>query len=166
MTEGLQGSQASPGAVLRTEQFVLDEAREFLEPLTRRSIYRRSRLAVLRADGSTMPVIELLAVAKFKHWEEEQFPFWIDGDYRNETLANVGLATRAAGGVSRPTSSLGVPAGTKEYMRLWRERNRSRVRETQQRYAAKQKAVLSRVREAAIADPVLEKLLRAVKGTD
>src|SRR5262245_59352658 len=77
-----------------TEQFVLDLAvGGFVEPIGRKGRYVTSRLAIL-ADGSPMPVLELLAQQKFAEREPEQFAFWIDGDYRNEVLSNVNLATR------------------------------------------------------------------------
>ena len=145
-----------------TEPFVLELAREFLEPLSRRSTFRSSRLAVLH-DGSTTPVLELLARRKFPSgWSEEQFPFWLDGDRTNETLENVGLATRASTGRSgRQRSALGVPSGTKEYMRRWREANRERVHASQNRYTEKRRNVLAAVEAAAENDPLFSKLVSA-----
>lgn len=148
-----------------TAPSLLAQAKEFVEPLTRRSVYRRSRLAILN-DGTTMPVLELLAREKFMKWEEDQFPFWVDGDYHHEVPENVGLATRSSNGETRQRSSLGVPAGTKEYMKRWRERNKERVQASQRQYAAKRREVLSRVQSVAHTDPVLEKLLKAVNGKD
>lgn len=151
----------------RTEQFVLDlAAKGFIEPLSKRSAFKMTRLAVLE-DGSTVPVLELLARRRFPQgWAEEQFPFWIDGDRTNETLGNVGLATRASSGSKRTRSAFGVPAGTKEYMKLWRASNRDRVRASQHRYMMKQKESLAAAVEVAaqIDDPLLSKLLTAVKG--
>lgn len=134
---------------------------EYLEPLTQRSDFRRSRLAVLR-DGTTIPVLDLLARAKFKSWEEEQFPFWLDGNYLNESSSNVGLATKSSNGGAQRRSAYGVPAGTKEYMKRWREANRDKQRAAQARYAEKQKRVLEIAQEHAEEDPVLSRLLRAV----
>lgn len=117
----------------------------------------------------------MLARRKFPTgWDQEQFPFWLDGDRQNEMLGNVGLATRAAAS-PRQRSAFGVPAGTKEYMRLWRAAHRDQVRASQQRFAQRRRAVLQAAREAIEAqtpadaelhsDPVLEKLFAAVHGT-
>jgi hypothetical protein len=146
----------------RTEPFVLDLVKEFLEPLTRRSAFKMSRLAVL-VDGSTIPVLDLLAKKKFGTWEEDQFPFWVDGDRTNETLSNVGLATKASSGAGRTRSALGVPAGTKEYMKLWRERNKEKVKAAQTKYTEKRRAVLESVVTASERDPILERLLAATR---
>jgi hypothetical protein len=145
-----------------TEPFLLEQAREFLEPLTARSDFKKSRIAVMH-DGTTAPVLDVLARRKYATgWEEDQFPFWVDGNYRNEMLANVGLATKASNGDARRRSAFGVPAGTKEYMKRWRAANRDKMKAAQQRYADKQKRVLEVAAEHASEDPVLARLLRAV----
>jgi hypothetical protein len=148
-----------------TEQFLLDAAREFLEPVGKRSAYTASRLAVM-PDGSTEPVLLLLAKQKFGTWAENQFPFWIDGDLRNEVLSNVDLATRPARKESvRPIKNrFGAPAGSREYMQRWREANRESVRASQRRYAARRKVVLQKITEAVVdGDPLLGKLAELAK---
>jgi len=135
-----------------TEQFLHEIALSFIEPIGKRSAYTASRLAVLK-DGSTRPVLLLLAERKFGTWPEEKFPFWLDGDRTNETLENVDLATRP----SRPTAPsgkraknpYGAPAGSREYMRRWRTANRERVNASQKTYAANRRAAV-----AAASEPV------------
>jgi hypothetical protein len=155
-----------------TEQFLVKMVLRFLEPVGKRSVYTASRLAVL-PDGTTVPVLFLLAKQKFGTWPEEQFPFWKDGDRTNEMLGNVELATRA----TRPKrgtqkNKFGVPAGSKEYMKRYREENRERVRDSQKRYTLKRRAVVKHVlaADAAAAEQgsdepaVLSKLQKAVEG--
>lgn len=152
----------------RTEQFVLDlAAKGFVDPLTKRSAFKMTRLAVL-TDGTTKPVLDILAERRFTTWDEDQFPFWIDGDMTNETLVNVGLATRSSNGTRRVRSSFGVPAGTKEYMKKWRAANKDRVKASQKKYSDKQRDALAAAVEVAeqTEDPLLAKLLTAVKGKE
>jgi hypothetical protein len=147
-----------------TEEFVVALAkRGFAEPVAKRSAYTTSRLAVLE-DGTTKPVLLLLAAKRFGEWDgETHFPFWLDGDYLNETCENVGLATRPHRAPQKrlPRSAYGAPAGSREYMRAYRERNRQRIRETQRVYNAKRREVLQKVRDAVVeSDPLLAKLER------
>lgn len=130
-----------------TEDFVLAAAKDIIEPIGRKSAYTTSRLAILK-DGTTKPVLLILAEAKFKDWSEDQFPFWVDGDYTNETSKNVGLATRSAKASNGPRNPFGVPAGTKEYMRLWRSKNKDKVRASQRRYLDKVAGQVSAAKEA------------------
>lgn len=130
----------------KSEDFVLLLAvGGFVEPVGRRASYTSSRLAIL-SDGTTKPVLLLLAERKYGTWEAERFPFWIDGDRTNEILSNISLATRAAG-VSRQKrhrtrNAFGVPAGSREYMRRWRETHPEQVRASQSRYHEKRSALL------------------------
>lgn len=151
---------------VRTEPFLLELARDFVEPLTERNAFRASRLAVLH-DGTTKPVLDILAAKRYPEgWDEDQFPFWVDGNRRNEMLENVGLATRSSTGNAARRSSYGVPAGTKEYMRLWRAKNREKLRASQKRYADRQRNVLDAAIAAAEDDPILAKLLRATQKSE
>lgn len=77
------------------EPLLLSLAVDFLEPISGigRLSFTTSRLAVL-ADGTTVPVLHLLARQKFGEWSASRFPFWVDGNFRNETLANVDLAAK------------------------------------------------------------------------
>jgi len=77
-----------------TEEFVLELAEGFLEPLSRsHPPHTISRIALLK-DGTTRPVLRLLAERKFGPLSRDALPFWIDGDPNNETLANVALAQK------------------------------------------------------------------------
>jgi hypothetical protein len=74
----------------------VEAASAFLEPLgaqDRRTPYTTTRIAILK-DGSTMPVLTMLARCKFGGIPKHVFPFWADGDHTNETLENVELAPR------------------------------------------------------------------------
>jgi hypothetical protein len=108
---------------MKTEPFLLEQAVDFLEPLNARSPFTASRLAILK-DGSTFPVLRLLAERKFGSWPEGSFPFWIDGDSSNETLENVALAPR----LRTERRRLGLPGGP-DYRKRWRAANRERVRQ-------------------------------------
>ena len=85
-----------------TEQFIEEIVKEYLPPLSLRSNFTSSRLAILK-DHTTKPVLTLLAEKKFGEWNrDDAFPFWIDGDPTNETLSNVALAQRAKSFRLRP----------------------------------------------------------------
>jgi hypothetical protein len=112
----------------------------FVEPVGRRSSYTASRLAIL-ADGTTKPVLLILAEALYTSWDEDKFPFWVNGSRFLESASNVGLATRATGTSAtrrrRTRSTFGVPSGTKEYMKLWRAAHKENVRTSQRKYVAR-----------------------------
>jgi hypothetical protein len=88
------------------EPRLLAEAAEFVEPVKPgRTPHTHSRLVILK-DGTFRPVLLTLADWKFGAWDRnEHFPFWVDGDPSNETLANVDLAIRLR------NAKLGIPGG-------------------------------------------------------
>jgi hypothetical protein len=146
----------------KTELFVEEiAAGGFTEPVGRRSSFTSSRLAIL-ADGTTKPVLLILAERQFKPWEPERFPFWIDGDRTNETLPNVGLATRASGlsrtRAKRTRNAFGVPAGSREYMKRWRAAHPEQVRASQTRYYEKRRAIGDALSDEPIDAPLVEPL--------
>jgi hypothetical protein len=146
-----------------TEDFVLELAvGGFVEISGKKHPSRASRLAIL-ADGTTAPVLLLLGRKRYVKITREQVLYWIDGDPSNETLANVGLATRSATG-RRPRSSYGAPSGTREYMKAWREKNGERVRAAQKRWRASRETSVSKPVVAPFEgdDPVLDQLRRLV----
>jgi len=152
------GMEALPDVVFRTSGYVMDlQKGGFLMPLTRgRSRFMKSRLVVLDG-GKSMPVLLVLAEAKFRKWDELiEYPYWADGDWTNETLANVSIAKKSASGVGRArTSSLGVPSGTTAYMKAWRLKNPDRVRAAQKRYIAKRRELLASLKDVRSALPVV-----------
>jgi len=152
------GMDNLPDVTFHTSGYIIDLAKGgFLMPLTRgRSRFTKSRLMVL-AEGKSMPVLLVLAEAKFRKWDEQvEYPFWVDGDWTNETLANVSLAKKSASGTGRPrTSSLGVPSGTVAYMKAWRLKNPDRVRAAQKRYLAKRRELLASLKDVRSALPVI-----------
>ena len=170
---------------ISTEPWLIETAVRFLQPIGLKARHMRSRLAVL-PDGTTSPVLLLLAKAKFLTGaiDAEFVPVWEDGDPRNETFDNVVLLPRGeATGVIRgkrgsrriklPTrSKLGVPAGTKEYMAAWRAANADRVRQyaiaAKARRDARKENMFKEVKtiEALVVehDPLLARLHSMVKS--
>ena len=136
-----------------TSSFVSEEflsAFRLLDPVTKRRRYVTSRLAVM-TDGTTVPVLRLLARERFGEWDEKAFfPFWTDGDWRNETFVNVELC---AVGKERELSAYGVPAGTKEYFQRYREANRDKVQSAQRTYRRKRQEAFRSVKAALSALP-------------
>jgi hypothetical protein len=138
----------------RTEQFL--ESYELLPPVSKRRAYTMSRLAVLK-DGTTMPVLRILAREKFEEWDEKEvFPFWVDRDWTNETLENVGLCPVLDKDAKRLASSYGVPAGTKEYSKRWRAANVEKVKASQKAYRLRRADEYRRLRLLASGEPLAE----------
>ena len=129
---------------MKTEQFILDLAvGGFCEPLSSKSASRASRLVVL-ADGTTAPVLLLLARRAFaKSFDEElQIPVWKDGDRTNETLANVSLRDRPSG---RVKALKALKTGGREYMRVWRASHKAAGAASSRKYAEKRAELVRRV---------------------
>jgi hypothetical protein len=95
-----------------TEQFVIDLAVGGFAPQVGKSRRSPSRLAIL-ADRTTMPVLQILAEARFgKNYRREyQFPRWKDGDLTNEMLSNVELIERDSPG-AKIIKKVDPPSGT------------------------------------------------------
>ena len=179
------GTSATTFKKFTTEGYVLEQAEKgFIEPLTSsRSVWAKSRLAVL-ADGSTVPVLLLLARKKFPAWDPEvQTPFWKNGDWQTETFDNVDLMTKSVPKKREGRrNEFGVPAGSPEYMKLWRLKNPDKMKAAQKRYLAKRKELLAslrgirdspRLRELATEDPadvsftdLIEKLTSVINEID
>ncbi len=105
-----------------TEQYVVEHCVGFMEPVAPRTPFTVSRLAIL-PDRTTCPVLLMLARKKFGEIPKDQFPFWLDGDYTNETFGNVALAPKER----ILHRKLGIPGGP-DYRKRWRAANRNRVR--------------------------------------
>ena len=105
------------------------------------SKYYRSRL-IVNEDGTTTPVLVYLAQRRYGGYNiKTHRPFWIDGDFTHEEEENVGLVEVGVDASPRPRrSSYGVPSGTLEYQRKYREANRERLRGYARKYAARVRA--------------------------
>jgi hypothetical protein len=118
--------------------FTLVRDRKILDAPTKRRTWENSRL-VVQEDGSTVPVLVLLANHVFGPWDPQtHYPVWKDKDYCNESPENVQLVEKSQFGPRRK-NPYGVPAGTREYWRKYREANRARLREVQQQHYARRK---------------------------
>lgn len=97
-------------------------------------------------------VLQILAEHKFpKPWEEGKEPYWLDKDWTNEKLENVGMMTRAgvstAAGPTHRVSALGLPTGSKEYQKAYRDANRDKFRTASKKYQQKCRAALREKRK-------------------
>lgn len=137
---------------IMNEKVITDEqvlrviaGRQLLDPPNRRLQWTASRLVVVE-PGKTMPLLELIAHAKFVEWDaKEYYAFWKDKDWTNESWENVEITTRAGhGGRQRQHRSnpYGFPAGTPEYMRAYRKANIQRFRNYQKAHRQKINALV------------------------
>jgi len=133
-------------AEFRTDPLL--EGRMLLDPIKtdgRLSSWTRSRLVVMD-DGTPVPVLRFLAMAKFGEWHDPtHFPVWTDGDWMNETIENVSIVERELPSLTtRRRSRYGIPAGTAEYRRKWMQENKDKMKASQARYYAKKKETQER----------------------
>ena len=120
--------------------------RRILEPINKRKKYTTSRL-VVQPDGTTVPVLRLIALEKFGQWTEAEYePIWKDGDWTNESWDNVVLMERVSETRDK-RSSYGVPAGTPEYYRRYRKANKDKIAAAQKRYNARKRDALRAMKE-------------------
>jgi hypothetical protein len=123
-----------------TPENALLDGREVINGIGRRRKWTWSRL-VVQPDGTTVTLLALFALERYGPWNSEKtYPIWIDGDSKNETLQNVALAERDAETKPRQRSTFGVPAGTKEYQKRWRARNKARMAAYQREYGMRIRA--------------------------
>lgn len=89
---------------------------EILPPINMRSCLRTSQL-LKTADGSTIPVLWILAEKVHGPWDpKEKDVFWKDRDPTNVCFENVGIAEKNPFATRTP-SKYTAPAGTPEYFR-------------------------------------------------
>ena len=120
--------------------------KRILEPINKRKKYTTSRL-VVQPDGTTVPVLRLIALEKFgQRTEAEYAPIWKDGDWTNESWDNVVLMERVSETRDK-RSSYGVPAGTPEYYRRYRKANKDKIAAAQKRYNARKRDALRAMKE-------------------
>jgi len=120
-----------------TAKRLVGTRRVILPPKRKGSGWNWSRLVV--TDEGPVPILTLLAREVYPEWDSRhQIPFWKDRNPRNESAENVGLvesSTRRR----KLRSTLGVPAGTKEYWKAYRQANSIRVKAYHRTRAAKLK---------------------------
>jgi len=91
--------------------------------------WTNSRL-VLCPDGSTIPVLYIIAEHKYGAWDpNEYYPAWKEKGWTNESLDNVHLVKKAVPRNKRPANKSGFPAGTPEYYKWNRQQHPERQRE-------------------------------------
>jgi hypothetical protein len=125
--------------------FVLSSFESIVEPVSLRIPQTTSRIGIIA--GTPHRILDHLATIKFgKYPSSTFFAYWRDGDWTNETWANVtlGLCKHRR----RLTGSL-IPhrAGTREYWNEWRKKNPHKIREYHQTQYARRKAELEALAE-------------------
>lgn len=85
-------------------------------------------------QGKTMPLLEMIAQAKFVEWDPSEYmAFWKDKNSENETWDNVEL-THKWGATRRESTrtQYGAPAGTPAYYREYRKQNKEKFKKYMQ----------------------------------
>lgn len=104
-----------------------------------------SRTVIDREAKTAVSLLVLLAHYKFPEWDEKtQVPYWVDRDPTNEVMENVALMTKPK---TRAPSKLGLPAGSLEYNREYRKRNKDKLNLYYRQRYKKQRAELHAMRE-------------------
>jgi hypothetical protein len=103
--------------------------------------------------GEFTTVLIMLATELYPGYNDrDHVPYWKDGNWKNETWENVAVARRRSDAVHR-SSSYGVPSGTDEYRKIYRERNKARIAESNRKASRKYQA---KVRAAIKAEKAVE----------
>lgn len=136
-----------------TEEYLNKECKHVsVTPTSAVHTMKRSRVCItLSGDYSTTLIV--LANAVYPGYNDrDHVAFWKDGDWKNETWDNIGVALLRSHGIRRK-SSLGIPSGTAEYHRVYRERNKALIaesnRKASRKYQAKVRAAIKEERRAA-----------------
>jgi hypothetical protein len=120
--------------------------RKLAPPLNKRNVWSRSRMVI--TDEGPISLLYLIAREKFTRWLDTQVPIWTDRDYTNESFDNVSLVTEPSRR-PRKSSEYGVKAGTLEYHRIYREKNKEKIRTYYREKYARDKAEMEALRLAA-----------------
>lgn len=125
--------------------------RKLFAPITKRRPWTTSRLVDV-GEGRTQPLLELIAQAKFVEYDPKEYmAYWKDRNWKNETWDNVEICSKTAARPSAGRSAYGFPAGTPEYYKAYRAKNKDRL---YQYHKTRRIAMLDKVKEA-------EKIVRA-----
>jgi hypothetical protein len=123
------------------EVVALIDGRPMLPPPRLRRTWVNSRL-VGQDDGSTIPLVILIAEKKFGPWDPKAFyAVWKDKDWCNESMDNVILVAKSISHEPR-RNPYGVPAGSPEYYKLYRRDHPEKVKEWQKKAYTKRRNVL------------------------
>jgi hypothetical protein len=111
------------------------------------------------ADGRFSTVLSLLGTTLYPDINENDWVvFWKDADWEHESWDNIDITPRQKSHLKRRMSSLGVPSGTPEYHRRYREANKETVKQWNKRAAKKhrEKVRVAIAEERRAADAVAE----------
>lgn len=132
-----------PAVITSAEVLNLIGGRPVLMPPRLRRTWSNSRLVGLE-DGSTMPLLHIIAEAKFGPWDPSKYyPVWADQNWCHEDLENVVLVEKAAPREHRPKSQYGVPAGSREYYKRYRAAHPEKVSEWSKKAYVKRKEAIA-----------------------
>lgn len=110
------------------------EGKKIIDPPRLRRTWQNSRL-VIQEDGTTLPVLHVLAEHLFGPWDPHtHYPVWKDMDWTNESLENVQLASRFGSRPKRPKNASGFPSGTPEYHKWYRTQHPEKQKEYNRNY--------------------------------
>ena len=135
------------------EEFLHRECRHLTtSPTSARHTVSRSRVCIDKAGEYTTVLIILATELYPAYNDRDHVPYWKDGDWKNETWDNVAVAKKRSDAVHR-SSAYGVPSDTYEYRKIYRERNKARIAESNRKASRKYQA---KVRAAIKAEKVEE----------
>lgn len=126
---------------------ILAQFVKIIDPPNKRRKWTTSRIGFLR-DGTPEPVLHVLARERYIGLDlRDHMVFWIDGCWENETWENVGVTGKAKG-QRQVKNTIGVPSGTPEYWRRYRQIHAEKVKRYQAQARASMREKIERVREA------------------
>src|SRR5215204_3459692 len=109
-------------------------------PEKKGKLWTRSRLVIIDGPSGPVPVpiLWLLAREAYPDWDQKTHtPVWSDKDWMNESVENVSLVEKGMG--ERVPSVLGLPAGSPEYYKAYRAKNKEKYRAYQREYAKRRR---------------------------
>lgn len=142
---------------------VLAQFVRIVDPPNRRRKWTTSRVGVL-ADGTPESILQVLGRERYGSLDlREYMVYWIDGCWENETWENVGITVKAKG-TRQVRNGIGVPSGTPEYWKRYREINKARVKAFQAKSREKMRIRIELVR--AEQEQVMREALAHQLGVD
>jgi hypothetical protein len=139
--------------------------RPLIDPPRLRRTWSNSRL-VIQEDGSTIPLLHILAEHKFGPWDaSSQRPFWKDMDWTNECLDNVALTGVFGSRPQRPKNTSGFPSGSPEYYKWYRTQNKDKVRQWAKNSYSKRKENTQSLRDIRLELEATRAQLSALKAS-
>jgi hypothetical protein len=140
------------------------DGRTLMNPPSLRKRYTSSHL-VIEPDGSTVPLLWIIAEKLFGAWDQalDGYPYWKDMNCYNASETNVGFSKKRIDPIKRKPSQYG-PSGTPEYFRAYYEATREKRKKYQRERYHEGRAAVKRLQDGLQSEHISTEKAEGLQG--